>query len=47
MRVHQRRLSYEERLRMYESEKAMLDLLVLSAEEYERKIRKLADKWKV
>lgn len=47
MRVHQQRLSYEERLRMYKREKAMLDLLDLSAEEYEREIRKLADKWKV
>lgn len=47
MRVHQRRLSYEERLRMYESEKAMLDLLVLSAEEYQKIILRLAEKWKV
>ena len=42
-----RKMSYEERLREYEKEKAMLRFKNLSYEEYEREIRRIADKWRV
>ena len=40
-------MSYNDRLRRYEQEKAKLRMLPLSDKEYEREIKKLVDKWKI
>ena len=40
-------MSYNDRLRKYEQEKAKLRLKPLSAKEYEREIKKLADKYRI
>lgn len=40
-------LSYEERLRGYERDKAKLRMQPLTDKEYEQAVRKLADKWRV
>lgn len=40
-------MPYSERLRCYEAEKRQLCAANMNAKEYERAIRKLADKWRV
>ena len=40
-------MSYQERLKKYEEEKRQLQNTNLSAKEYEKEIKKLADKWKI
>lgn len=40
-------MTYNDRLRKYEQEKAKLRMLPLSDKEYEREIKKLADKWRI
>ncbi len=40
-------MTYNERLLKYEQEKAKLRLQPLSDKEYERKIKELADKWRI
>ncbi len=42
-----KKMTYSERLRYYESEKRQLWNTNLSAKEYEKEIKKLADKWKI
>ena len=40
-------MSYNDRLRKYEQEKAKLRFRPLSDKEYEREIKKLADKYRI
>jgi hypothetical protein len=40
-------MTYNERLRRYEAEKARLQAMGLDPFEYERLLRKAAEKWKV
>ncbi len=40
-------MSYYDRLREYEKEKAKLRMQPLTEREYEQAIRKLADKWRI
>jgi hypothetical protein len=40
-------MSYNDRLREYEREKAKLRLQPLTDKEYEQAIRRLADKWRI
>lgn len=40
-------MSYHERLRRYEEEKALLQSMGLDPFEYERLLRKAAEKWRV
>lgn len=40
-------MSYTERLRQYEQEKAKLRMQPLTEKEYEQAIKKLADKWRI
>lgn len=42
-----RYLSYEERIRRYEQDKARLRQQPLTDKEYEQAVKKLADKWRV
>lgn len=43
----ERNLLYIERLKRYEAEKRQLRETSLSAKDYEREIKRLADKWKI
>lgn len=40
-------MTYSERLRRYEAEKRQLCVANMKAKDYERAIRKLADKWRI
>ena len=40
-------MSYTERLKCYEEEKRQLQNTNLTVKEYEKAIKKLADKWKI
>lgn len=40
-------MTYQERLRKYEQEKAKLVQQCLTAEEYQKAIKKIADKWRL
>ena len=42
-----KRLSYRKRVREYEREKQLLQLLNLTPEEYEERIKALARKWMI
>ena len=40
-------MSYNDRIKGYERDKAKLRLIPLSDREYEQEIKKLADKWRI
>ena len=40
-------MSYNERLKCYEEEKRLLRKTNLNGKEYEKAVKKLADKWKI
>ncbi len=47
MKNHNNTMSYHERLKHYEEEKALLKSMGLDPFEYEKLLRKAAEKWRV